>query len=111
MICPSCQNEMKWQEGLLIEGSGDDTLGRYYCLFCRIFAMPEESRAITKGRKMAHELIGVAAMDKKITSQSCSTQVGILRERQHCATCNSYSAKPCECKGCDCLYCREYKGK
>ncbi len=108
MKCPECKKTMKWQEGLLVDGTRDMSFGRYYCLDCRIFAKSTESKGIRKGRKMAPELTGVHCMDKKITSQSTASQIGILRERMHCSTCNSYYPdNPCKCTDCDCLYCRE----
>jgi late competence protein required for DNA uptake (superfamily II DNA/RNA helicase) len=112
MECPRCKKEMRWQEGLLTDaGSRDGTVGKYYCLKCRVFGKAKEGRATRAGRKMAHGMVGVHVMDKEITKQGYATQIGILRERMHCATCGSYAGKPCKCTDCTCLYCREYKGK
>jgi len=115
MKCPECKKTMKWQEGLLdSSGSRDLTVGKHYCPHCNIFAAKTESRAIKKGRRMAQDLVGTHAMDKKITSEKGATQIGILRARQHCATCG-YPWYPeteetkCKCTDCNCLYCKEYK--
>ena len=111
MICPECKKEMTWQEGLLPfeGGSRDMTKGKYSCMHCLIFVNAKESRATVKGRALAHGLVGVSAMSKRITSQSCAEQIGLLRERQHCTTCHNDMGEPCTCTDCDCLYCREYK--
>jgi hypothetical protein len=113
--CPECKNPMRWQEGLLVEGARDLTIGRYYCLACNLFCGGKESKAIIKGKRLANELVGEHALSKKITSHSTAEQIGILRARQHCATCgkpNYPQNKPedyCRCKNCKCLYCRVYK--
>jgi len=110
MKCPECKKEMKWQEGLLTDsGSRDKEVGRYYCMKCRIFARPKESKEVRKGRALAHELGVVNWNDKRLLAQSASAQIGYFREIQHCATCGNAIGEPCLCKNCDCLYCREYK--
>ena len=109
MTCPECKKTMQWQEGLLVDGVRDMAIGKHYCLKCNIFSKSKESKGIRKGKKLAHGLIGVHAMSKKITQHSVATQIGILRERQHCAICKNNIYEPCMCTDCNCLYCREYK--
>jgi hypothetical protein len=110
MKCPDCNKTMQWQEGLLSDsGARNMEVGRHYCPDCYLFASPEESRALKKGRRMAHSLVGVHAMDKKITSNSVAVQIGILRERQHCTTCGNIVGEVCKCINCKCLYCQHYK--
>jgi len=112
--CPECGKPMSWTEGLLWGGARDGAMGRYGCMPCRLFKKPGESRAMQRGRELANsdEFIGVYAMDKKITSLSCNTQIGLLRERQHCKTCKNNMGDPCKCGGkCNCLYCRIQRGE
>jgi hypothetical protein len=112
-LCPECGKLMAWTEGLLGgAGARGVETGRCSCLPCRIFMKPVESRDITKGKKMAENLRGVHFMDKKITKQSCAVQIGILRARQHCKTCDNSMGDPCTCNGkCNCLYCRDRRGE
>lgn len=108
--CPKCDSPMEWTEGLLRDGARDISMGRYSCPHCLLFEAPKESRATQKGRELAHDLIGVDCMSRAITGLSIATQIGILRERQHCTTCDNALGEPCTCKGkCDCLYCREHR--
>lgn len=80
MKCPECKTTMKWQEGLLSDSGRNMSVGRHYCMDCRIFKKPVESRAIRKGRRLAKDLKGVHCMDKRITQYSATVQIGILRE-------------------------------
>jgi len=85
--CPECKRPMSWTEGLLSDsGVKDIVVGRYSCLSCRLSEKPQESKGVSVGRVMAHDLVGVDAMDKQITRLPTAVQIGILRERQHCAT-------------------------
>lgn len=110
MKCPKCKATMKWQEGLLDDGTRDMTIGKHYCPACNIVGKTTESRAIKKGKRLAKGLIGVHCMDKKITRHSSTIQIGILRAMQHCATCGlpnypQTEDNSCACVGCDCPYC------
>ena len=110
--CPVCREPMGWVEGLLTDSGRDSTQGRYGCTTCGVISKMGESRATRRGRRTAHELSGVHCMDKRITSQSVGTQIGILRERMHCATCENNAGDPCTCNGkCNCLYCRERRNR
>ncbi len=105
--CPECGEPMSWAEGLLMDGGRSMEVGKFSCMKCGLFKVPKESRATRRGRKLAHDLIDVHCMDKRITQYDAATQIGILREQQHCATCGNAMGEPCTCKGkCDCLYCR-----
>ena len=115
--CPKCKTSMLWQEGLLDDGGGRDmSVGRYYCTDCGIIGLPMPSNAVREGGELADKMVDVGAMDREITKRSVGSQLGILRARQHCATCHqpTYSSDPkpeheCHCTKCKCLYCREYK--
>jgi hypothetical protein len=101
---------MGWTEGLLSDGALDITKGRYGCSHCNIFMKQTESRAIIKGRALAHTLKIKHVLDKKLTKHSCATQIGFFRELQHCATCHNDFGDPCTCKGkCNCLYCKNLR--
>lgn len=114
MKCPECKKPMKWQEGLLTgSGERDMTVGRYYCSSCNLWSTQTESRGLRKGKKLAHKLKGVHAMDKRITKHSLEVQLGILRAKQHCETCKlpTYPRTEwqdwCRCEDCNCLYCQD----
>ena len=106
--CPKCKKIMGWTEGLLQDGTRDQTVGRYACIPCGVLVHMKESRAVRKGKKMAETLpLDISCMDKRITSQSLGVQLGILRAQMHCATCKNDWGDPCTYKEkCDCLYCR-----
>ncbi len=111
--CPKCKKPMRWQEGLLTDsGSRDTTVGREYCSNCNLRGKPTESIAVSNGKRLAKNLRGVRAMDKRITQHSSATQIGILRALQHCATCGQPTyptegrkERQCHCKACGCPYC------
>lgn len=113
-LCPECEKPMRWQEGLLNEGSRDGTVGRYYCPDCHLNMRQTESKAIRKGKALAHELEGVATMDKRITRLPGDVQIGVLRARQHCKKCGkpNYPRRRvrdyCRCETCNCLYCQTH---
>ena len=110
--CPICKKPMQWTEGLLSDGGLHVDTGRYSCSTCNIFVNMEESRAVRKGRELANVLpFDIHCMDKRVTSQSCGTQIGILREQQHCATCKNDMGEPYTCDGkCNCVYCQSKVG-
>lgn len=112
MKCPQCKSPMKWQEGLLSEGSRDMTVGRFYC-DCGVAMKQGESIAVQEGRKLTEELKDEPALGHEITKRPMATQIGILRGRQHCTTCGKPSygkiTIPCKCEDCYCFYCRERK--
>lgn len=83
MKCPVCKEPMKWKEGLLNDCAVRDmTVGRWYCIPCRLSGKAQDSRALKEGRKRAKGLEGISAFDKIITSLPTAVQIGILRERQ-----------------------------
>jgi len=79
--CPICKKPMEWQEGLLSDGHRDMTVGRYYCKPCKLAHKMQDSKGVIKGKKLAHEFIGVSAMDKRILALPTAVQIGLLRER------------------------------
>ena len=97
--CHICNAPMVWTEGLLSDGGVDPTTGKYGCPRCHTAAEMTESRAVKRGRALAHDLKGVPAMSRAITHFSGGTQIGILRERQHCKTCHNNMGDPCTCGG------------
>jgi hypothetical protein len=73
---------MDWKEGLLNDGIRDLTVGRYYCVPCRLNMKMTESRAIRKGRQLSNKFDGISALDKRIRVLPVAVQIGLLRERQ-----------------------------
>lgn len=110
--CPECKGPLSWK---VVRGTYGNPLYNGLCSKCNIILRGRETPDVTKGRALAHELIGVNCMDKKITKLSGDVQLGILRERMHCSTCDkpTYPIQSkeddCLCDGCDCLFCREKK--
>ena len=82
MKCPKCKKKMNWKEGLLKDGFRDFTVGRYYCIPCRLNMKMTESLSIKEGRSLSKEFEGISAMDKRILSFPIAVQIGLLRERQ-----------------------------
>ncbi len=103
--CPQCEGKIHWK---VVHSELGAPMYNGHCPKCAIVFRNRETPEVTKGRVLAKELIGVGAMDKRITSQSCDTQIGILREKQHCKTCGGLSWE-CKCKDCKCINCMENK--
>jgi len=80
--CPKCKKKMDWKEGLLNDGIRDFTVGRYYCIPCRLNMKMTESLSIKEGRSLSKEFEGISVMDKRIRSLPVAVQIGLLRERQ-----------------------------
>lgn len=99
--CPDCGGRIQWKT---IHGAFGKPLYNGLCPKCNIVIKGRETPQLAKGRNMAKDLIGVGAMDKRITSQPCDVQIGILRELQHCKTCGGLSWE-CKCIGCKCISC------
>lgn len=83
MKCSKCKQVMEWQEGLLCEsGSRDYTIGKFYCLKCRVFSSTKPSKAIMRGKKLEKTYKNLKWDDPKILCLSVAEQIGLLRERQ-----------------------------
>ena len=102
--CPECGGRIHWRT---IHHIGAPIYNGH-CPKCNIVFRNRETPQIAKGKRMAKDLIGVHCMDKRITSQPCDVQIGILRAKQHCKTCQQLSYN-CKCIGCNCICCMESK--
>lgn len=103
--CPECGGKIHWKTVYSELGA---PIYNGHCPKCAIVFRNRECPEVTKGKNLAKELIGAGAMDKRITSQSCNTQIGILRAKQHCKTCGGLSWE-CKCENCNCISCMENK--
>lgn len=79
--CPNCDSkDIDWK--IVRDELGTPSYNGL-CKNCNAIMRGREPPEITRGRKLEKgELKGVYCMDKRITSLSCNTQIGILRERQ-----------------------------
>ena len=107
--CPECKGLLGWKT---VRGVFSEPLFNGYCKKCNLILRGRETPDLKKGRLMAGDLIDVKVMDKKITKHNGDVQLGILRAKMHCATCNRphYGADPpedkCLCTACKCPYCK-----
>lgn len=108
--CPMCNKVLEW---VIIRTEGGAINYNGYCFKCHICLKNRELPDHTKGRKLAPSLVKFHALDKQITKYNTDVQVGILRARHFCTTCQFpvYGIKPvsCICTDCTCLYCTYYK--
>jgi len=79
--CPECKGEINWK--VVWNGVGAPQYNGL-CKKCNIVLRKRETPEVTRGKQLERgELNGVDCMDKRITSLSLQTQLGILRERQN----------------------------
>ena len=77
--CPECKGEINWKVVWKLGAPQYNGL----CKKCNIVFRKRETPEVTRGKQLERgELNGVDCMDKRITSLSLQTQLGILRERQ-----------------------------
>ncbi len=90
--CPECNGKIQW---ITVHSAYGAPIYQGHCPKCNIIFRGRETPQVAKGKRMAKDLIGVGCMDKRITSQPCDVQIGILRAKQHCKTCQqlSYNCK------------------
>ena len=79
--CPNCGSKrINWK--VVRDGLGNPFYNGL-CLACNAVMKGREPPEVTRGRNLERgELKDVSCMSKRITSLSCDTQIGILRERQ-----------------------------
>ena len=103
--CSECKGKILWKS--IVDDLGAP-LYQGHCPKCAIVFKGREDPELARGRKLAENLINVSCMDKRVTQHSVNTQIGFLRAKQHCATCEgSYLYDSCKCKNCKCLHCQE----
>lgn len=96
--CPLCGGKINWK---VVHDCWGVPAYNGLCLNpkCNAVMRGRETPEVTRGKKLERgELKGVDCMDKRITSLSCDTQIGILRQRMHPKGTEVYSPF---CKKCN----------
>lgn len=80
--CPVCGGKIDWKV-VHSEMGAPAYNGLCQTPGCNTLLKDRETPEVTRGKELERgELKGVDCMDKRITSLSCDTQIGLLRERQ-----------------------------
>jgi len=80
VCCPECEGRIDWR---VVWNKLGAPQYNGLCKKCNAVFRGRETPEVTRGKELERgELKGVDCMDRRITSLSVQTQLGILRERQ-----------------------------